>query len=442
MRILPILLLLAATSPALAMGSGDRGGAAAPAAPIDRFSDEAGHLFKRSAMPGLPGPNAPIDFDQGPFITRGFGPAGDYVSYYNFDVQPRTPAPIYVLFKKGAPSPVDGQLNLVDVIPGDAGYNDFWNVVKVTVPDDYVANEIRSVADLKAAGYPTEATTTVVNCPLVPEGSTARLRYAGGTDTGLHRGWYHGMVVSYFNFSEKALTLNAGGQVPVSPIFVTFNKNPDSHDMSSGPASGFVTDPVTGRVHNVVATIPEDAGYSPLWSVDVYDNKAFAAVKDLATAEAAPLLAAGVAKVNCPVVARTVALDFSALTCPIPETVLAEVQTTLTFPSGPAVFKEKAIAFCFHSEVDHRDLLSLIVSAEIAGQHIDGNIFLGDGKGLKNIVPSKRGDKVVLQYQVDGPEASPDGTVHDEVQTYVLDPADDSRGVCDPATGCQIPPQG
>ena len=44
---------------------------------IDRFSADAGHLFLRDEENGLPGPNEAIDFDQGPFITKGLGPEGD-----------------------------------------------------------------------------------------------------------------------------------------------------------------------------------------------------------------------------------------------------------------------------------------------------------------------------------------------------------------------------
>ena len=51
-----------------------------------------------------------------------------------------------------------------------------------------------------------------------------------------------------------------------------------------------------------MATIPSDDGYSPLWLVSVYDNADFDSVSDLASAEAANILAAGVATVNCPVV--------------------------------------------------------------------------------------------------------------------------------------------
>ncbi|MDX1641644.1 MAG: hypothetical protein R3220_08090, partial [Balneolaceae bacterium] len=69
-----------------------------------------------------------------------------------------------------------------------------------------------------------------------------------------------------------------------------------------GPASGFVTEEGTAQTHNVLATTPEDAAYSPLWFVNVYDNADFNMVEDLASAENANVLAEGAAIVNCPVV--------------------------------------------------------------------------------------------------------------------------------------------
>lgn len=53
--------------------------------------------------------------------------------YYNFDVQPTAPAPIFVLFRQGETTPVANQLDIVDIIPGQAGYNDFWQVMKALV---------------------------------------------------------------------------------------------------------------------------------------------------------------------------------------------------------------------------------------------------------------------------------------------------------------------
>src|SRR4051812_9099098 len=108
-----LLALNACSSDDMAMsnGGGGSGGTAGgvsstPSDPdtaekvaVDRFSDQAGHLQKRSASPDLPAANAPVDFDQGPFITQGFGPQGEVVQYYNFDVQRKVAAPIYVLMK-------------------------------------------------------------------------------------------------------------------------------------------------------------------------------------------------------------------------------------------------------------------------------------------------------------------------------------------------------
>lgn len=265
---------------------------------IDRFSSAAGRLQMRDSMNHLPGPNGPVDFDKPPFVTTGLGPHGETVMYYNFDVQPTAPAPIYILFRKGESSPVQGQLNIVDVVPGDPGYNDFWQITKVTVPAGYAANSIGSVQALKAAGFPLTPTNTIVNCPIVPNGSTATHRLSGG-DTGLHQGWYRNKIVTYFNFTEAPLMVTADGMVPVSPIYVTFNVNPGM--ANGGPASGFKVAAMSMQTHNVVATLPGDKGYSPLWSVSPYDNMYFDKVMKLDSVMDSMVLAQGVADVNCPI---------------------------------------------------------------------------------------------------------------------------------------------
>jgi hypothetical protein len=270
----------------------------APRATVDRFSEDAGTLLVRSAENDLPGPDEPIDFDEKPFWHQGFGPDAEVIQYYHFDVQPIGPAPIYVLFREGEDAPVEGQLNVVDVKPGDEGYNDFWHVHHVTVPADYQANAITSVAAIDDAGYDVEATSTLVNCPIVPEGSTATKRF-GDDDTGLIDGWYDDQVVSYFAFTEASLEL-ANDIVPLSPIYVTFNTNPGED--GGGPGSGFMTEMDSEQNHNVVASLPGDDDYSPLWLVNIYDNADFESVMDLESATNATILAQGAANVNCPIV--------------------------------------------------------------------------------------------------------------------------------------------
>jgi hypothetical protein len=269
---------------------------------IDRFSSSFAHLFLRTTQNGFPAANQPIDFDAIPaFNTHGLGPHGEKTIYYNFDVLPTAPAPIYVLFRSGETMPVAGQLNIVNVIPGDAGYNDFWLVTKVAVPANYVANTITSYDQIMMKKYTMTPTTTIVNCPIVPKGSVARKRYSTESPE-LTRGWYNNKVVYYFNFFEKSLETTSEGKVPVAPIYVCFNINPDK--MDGGPASGFKTEDSTstGQTHNVPAVLPADAAYSPLWAVQIYNNTSFDMVNNLATVMDAPIMAMDAAIVNCPIV--------------------------------------------------------------------------------------------------------------------------------------------
>jgi hypothetical protein len=272
----------------------------APRVPVDRFSDAAGTLHRRSANGELPGPDKPINFDEN-FLTQGYGPGGTVIQYYDFDITSTTPAPIYALFYENG-DPVEDQLNVVDVVPGDDGYNDFWHVHKVTVPDDYEANSVTSLADIQSAGFEISPTDVIKNCPVVPEGSTASMRHsADGSPAETVEGWYDGEVVSYFLFEETSLTAQ-DGSVPVSPIFVTFDTNPGQD--GGGPASGFMTEDGSAQTHNVTATLPGDDAYSPLWSVNVYDNADFDSVEDLDRASSATILASGEVTVNCPVVSE------------------------------------------------------------------------------------------------------------------------------------------
>ena len=271
----------------------------APVAAVDRFSEKAAHLQVRTADNKIPGPNEPVDFDTGPFITQGLSPTTSKpVRYYNFDVQGTASAPVYVLYREGEEKPVEGQLDIIDTLPGEKGYNDFRQVWKVTVPKDYVANSITDAGTLRDAGYQMQQTDTLRNMPVVPDKSKASMRLNGASPE-LHRAWYGGEVAKFFSFDEAPLAA-PGGNVPLSPIYVTFNTNPDQPN--GGPGSGFRTEPNSPQTHNVPFTLPGDVGYSPLWLVSVYDNADFPSVHDRATALKAKVLAPGVATVNCPIV--------------------------------------------------------------------------------------------------------------------------------------------
>lgn len=262
---------------------------------VDRFSASAGNLFIRNATNGLPAANTAINMDMSPFITTGFDRTGAVIRYYNFDVQSTTPDNIYVFFKSGSATPVIGQNNVIPSLPGESDYNDFWLVTKVIVPNNYVSNSITSEAEILTSGFTIEETNIIVNCPVVPFGSTASRSSVAGSSSSLTLGWYEGKAVAYFEFNESSVNTTASGLVPTSPIYVMFNDN------ATGPASGFVVEPNTSQTHNVLGTIPGDASYSPLWSVLVLDNANFSSVSNLSSASSFPNNVAG-ANVNCPTV--------------------------------------------------------------------------------------------------------------------------------------------
>jgi len=296
---LPAVIIFAADSGAAQAAKEPKDPDQAPIAAVDRFSDKAAHLQLRTAGNHIPGANQPVDFDTAPFITQGLSPiTGKPVRYYNFDVQSTTPAPIYVLYREGEDNPVPSQLDVIDTLPGEKGYNDFRQVWKVWVPKDYVANTITDTATLIDAGYKMEQTSTLRNMPVVPDKSTARARLKG-QNAELQRTWYRGQVAKFFSFNEAPLSA-AGPNVPVSPIFVAFNINPGPPN--GGPASGFRTESKSQQTHNVPFTLPGDPDYSPLWLVAVYDRADWPSVRDRATALKARVLASAAATVNCPIV--------------------------------------------------------------------------------------------------------------------------------------------
>ena len=267
-----------------------------PRVAIDRFSPEAGTLLVRDEDPQLPGPNVPVDFDDG-FITQGLGPQGGVIRYYNFDVSSMEPMKVYVAYRESEDEPVADQLPLVPAIPGENRYNDFWWVHRVIVPDDYEANELRSVTAMEAAGYPIEETDELFNRPLVPDGSTASER-AGGESNELHSAWYEEEIAPHFSFEEAELT--TPGDVPYAPIYVCFNIPPGED--GGGPPSGFCTEDDGVQTHNVLGAAPGQGSYSPLWDVVAYDAAAFDEVSDLTSAQNAPIVGQALAMVNCPTV--------------------------------------------------------------------------------------------------------------------------------------------
>jgi hypothetical protein len=257
---------------------------------IDRFSARAGHLMVRDHAPALPGPDQPIDLDRPPFVTQGLGPDGSTVRYYNFDVQSDVPGTMYRLVHAGSHDPITGQLDIVDLIPGDDGYSDFWRIAWVEVPANFVPGSITSASQVRELHI--DNTSSIVDCPIVPRGTSARGAH-GVVAPDARELWRRGQRVTCLHFAPD-LVLD-GDHVPTSPIYVTFASE-------AGPPSGFRTEGPTPQTHNVVMSLPGDVDYSPLWAVHVYDRQAFDRVRDANTALAVSPTKEG-PLVNCPIIA-------------------------------------------------------------------------------------------------------------------------------------------
>ncbi|HEY0249890.1 MAG TPA: hypothetical protein VGC41_00100, partial [Kofleriaceae bacterium] len=137
------------------------------------------------------------------------------------------------------------------------------------------------------ARYPQDPEEKIIDCPIVPHGSTASegdgVPPAVATEL-----WYRGEKIDCLRFGDP-LGAISGSKVPTSPIYVTF-----AHEQ-------FKTVDGTVQTHNVVFSIPGDTDYSPLWDVHIYDERAFAQVHDAATALRARVVKPG-PLVNCPIV--------------------------------------------------------------------------------------------------------------------------------------------
>lgn len=253
----------------------------APRIAVDRFATQRADAQADPA--DLPEPDEAIDFDA-QFTTRGLGPDGQAVAYYDLGrVNGLTMPAFRLVDPEGAP--IDAQLLIITASPGDVSYSDFWQVTEVEVPPEYEANTITSAAEVEASGYPQTLTPQVMNRPLVPEGSLARF----ATDEGrLFEAWLDDDIALAFDFAEAEPNVR-GAVVDYTAIYVCLNE-----------AGVFCTDD-EGDTHNVVAAVPPEAGYSPLWKVSVYPEAAFDDVGDLDSALAADPVSQP-ALVNCPLI--------------------------------------------------------------------------------------------------------------------------------------------
>lgn len=243
-------------------------------AQVDRFSDMAGYIFRRSELPDLPGPGEPIDFDQERFFFRGFGPDGERVQFYNFDVRGNLPPPVYIPVDR-RDEPIAGQLPIFDLLPGDEGHSDLWHINYVHIEEGgFKPNSLTSLQGVLDGEYEITPTGEVMNGVMVPPGSSAARRFDPAVPAAPLDGWYRGQIVKYllFEHPQSSSTVTFEGERVVSAEMYAFLENDRNF------LDGFARDPNDPGLttHNVVTRLPgTEADYTPLWLLRVLKLNAF-----------------------------------------------------------------------------------------------------------------------------------------------------------------------
>ena len=202
----------------------DDRGLNAPLVSVDRFSDRAGTLFRRSADPTLPGPNAPFSLDDPRFVVPVTGPDGAPGRCYNLDVRPAKPRRYYVFYDSIGNYRL-GQFPVIEAVPGVPSYSDLWDIWKVVTPNNFrETNWVRDAATVEklladpSSGFTARSTGVFLNGPVVPEGTTASMKGEGrpGRAT-LMYAWFEGKRAPFL-YLEGSLRLGPDGTIPVGTL--------------------------------------------------------------------------------------------------------------------------------------------------------------------------------------------------------------------------------
>jgi hypothetical protein len=123
------------------------------------------------------------------------------------------------------------QASIIDSIPGDPGYSDLWQIVKVVVPPGLpVVKSFEALAALQAnktvSFNPTEV---YVNCPVVGAASTLE----NPSDAVYVTGYYQNYNVSWFDFGPNP---NGNATAPLYHVLIN-NSTTELTDSVPGDAS-------------------------------------------------------------------------------------------------------------------------------------------------------------------------------------------------------------
>jgi|GEM_PF-5904605 hypothetical protein len=116
---------------------------------------------------------------------------GDTDWFPSYDKFPGMPVQAMYVWKKPSGEPDFDQRPIIDRLPFQAEYSDFFEIVWVKPSGDYKTNDIKSRATLLRADFELEYSGAVLNCPLI--GAEASLQQSSATVMARYRKlrlWY------------------------------------------------------------------------------------------------------------------------------------------------------------------------------------------------------------------------------------------------------------
>ncbi len=244
----------------------------------------AGYFVRSQLNPSQPSAAAFLNFTdqyQGPLDDSGSAFAknvplivglsrGQLAWYWFVGPTSNTVNPVY-FFQYPNGQPVQGQAPIADVKPGDSAYTGFWEIKNITVPASYAANTIKSFDSLnraQQAGLVTVSDSNrVLNGPIVARNVKTEIVNGEPAITSV---WYRSKLATMAIFETN---LAGGSQVSVIPIWL-IQREPDKYPLLEWVAGKDLNgDGDLIDSNDLIDQTPGQAGYSPLWQVQILHVK-------------------------------------------------------------------------------------------------------------------------------------------------------------------------
>lgn len=150
----------------------------------------------------------------------------------------------------------DGQYPIIDTLPSQARYTDFFELVAFRPDSDYVVNDIKSKSTLVKAGFQRSRTGGIVVCPVV--GPDATLAAPTGTALfGLQKTpikvWYRNKRTHCF-LLEGGKYLMSDGAPPVTPSAAKVSNDRTLYSVPAAEVYSLITSVFSGA--DLVSKIP------------------------------------------------------------------------------------------------------------------------------------------------------------------------------------------